>query len=103
MHLIENMVESGVSGISLDSKDVGVDLPAVAEMIRERTVVIGNISPTKTILSGSPEGVSVEVTELMKEMKPYRCFILSTGCDLPQETPLKNIRAFIDAGRNFKF
>jgi uroporphyrinogen decarboxylase len=36
----------------------------------------------------------------MKRMDPYPNFILSTGCDLPQETPLENIRAFMETGRS---
>ncbi len=103
MHLIEKMVESGVSGISLDSKEAGVDLPAVAEKIQDRAVVIGNINPTNTMLYGNPEDVKREVTELMDSMKSYPCFILSTGCDLPQEVPLDNIQAFMDAGRSYNF
>ena len=35
----------------------------------------------------------------LREMEPYPNFVLSTGCDLPQETPRENIQAFMDAGR----
>jgi uroporphyrinogen decarboxylase len=48
---------------------------------------------------GTPEDVRREVERLRKEMEPYPNFILSTGCDLPQETPRENIQAFMDAGR----
>ena len=100
-HLIEKMVDSGVDGLSLDSKDAGVDLPGVAKNIPENVVVIGNISPTKTIVYGSPEEVKAEVETLLDSMDSFPNYILSTGCDLPLETPLENISAFMEAGRNY--
>jgi uroporphyrinogen decarboxylase len=99
MHLVEKMVRAGVHGVSLDSADVGVDLSAVASRLPDDVVVIGNISPAKTMRFGTPEDVRREVERLLKEMEPYPNFILSTGCDLPQETPRENIQAFMDAGR----
>jgi uroporphyrinogen-III decarboxylase len=33
-------------------------------------------------------------------MKKNNNFILSTGCDLPQDTDLKNIELFVNLARN---
>ena len=74
----------------------------VAEKVDGQVVVIGNINPSATILHGKPDQVKEEVNELLDEMESYPNFILSTGCDLPQETPYENIKAFMDAGRNYK-
>ncbi|MFA6470735.1 MAG: uroporphyrinogen decarboxylase family protein [Candidatus Latescibacterota bacterium] len=100
MHLIDKMVEAGVNGISLDSPETGVDLPAVARRVPEDVAVIGNINPTATIFKGTPAEVEKEVTGLLKSMEFCPQFILSTGCDLPQDTPLGNIAAFMRTGRN---
>jgi len=102
MHLIGEMAKSGVDGISLDSKEVGVDLKQAAKMLTKYVVLIGNINPSKVMLRGTPEEVKNEVINLLKEMDPYPNFILSTGCDLPQETPHDNIKAFIDTGKNYR-
>jgi uroporphyrinogen decarboxylase len=102
MHLVDKMVEAGVDGVSLDSPDVGVDLPAVASSLPPNVAVMGNINPTGTILKGTPEAVETEVTDLLDRMQPYPNFVLSTGCDLPQETPLENIHAFMRAGRRYR-
>jgi uroporphyrinogen decarboxylase len=101
MHLIEKMVESGVDGLSLDSKDNGVDLPKVARKIPKNVVIIGNMSPIKTIVYGSPEEVKEEVKTLLGSMDSIPNYILSTGCDLPLETPLENIDAFMETGRDY--
>ncbi len=101
MHLVEKMAESGVNGLSLDSKEVGVELEKVAEKVPENITVIGNISPVGNMLNGTSEDVKRDVFELLTKMDRYPNFILSTGCDLPQETPIKNIHAFMKAGRDF--
>lgn len=101
-HLVEIMKNTGVDALSLDSKEAGVDLKVVAEKTNDEVVLIGNLNPTGKILSGTPDEVSTETTELLTEMNNYENYILSTGCDLPQEVPLENIDAFVSAGRKFR-
>ncbi|MBN2301274.1 MAG: uroporphyrinogen decarboxylase family protein [Lentisphaerae bacterium] len=102
MHLVDKMVESGISAVSLDSSEAGVDLPAVAKKLPSDVIIMGNINPTGTILRGTPQNVEKEVSELLKRMEFYPNFILSTGCDLPQETPIENIHAFMQTGRQYR-
>jgi uroporphyrinogen decarboxylase len=102
MHLVDQMVKSGVNGLSLDSDDVGVRFDVLAKRLPPDIVLIGNINPASTMLFGKPQDITRAVYTLLDKMKPYPNFILSTGCDLPQETPEENIRAFMDAGRKYK-
>jgi uroporphyrinogen decarboxylase len=102
MHLIDKMVESGVDAVSLDSTGAGVVLPEVAKMIKNDTIIIGNICPTGALLNGSPIDVKNEVTDLLKSMNNCPNFVLSTGCDLPQEVPFDNIEAFMETGRQYR-
>ncbi len=99
MNLVREMVAAGVEGLSLDSAEAGVDLRRVMELVPPDVAVIGNVNPTSVLLQGSPETVRSEVVKLLQDMRPWPNFILSTGCDLPQETPLANIEAFMKAGR----
>lgn len=99
MHLAGKMAAAGVDAISLDSSESGVDLPAVAAGLPPEVVVMGNINPTGALLTGAPAEVEAAVHALLDAMAPYPNFVLSTGCDLPQETPLENIAAFMKAGR----
>ncbi|MBN1694136.1 uroporphyrinogen decarboxylase family protein [candidate division WOR-3 bacterium] len=100
-HLIEKMVESGVDGLSLDSKDGGIYLSEIAKNIQKNIVLIGNISPSRTIVYGSPKEVKEEVKALLESMDSFPNYVLSTGCDLPLETPVDNISAFMETGRNY--
>lgn len=102
MHLVKKMCESGVNALSLDSAEAGVDLSEVARLISDDVILIGNISPTETLLNGCSVDVEKEVIQLCKSMEEFPNFILSTGCDLPQETPLENIHAFMKSGRSYK-
>ena len=99
MHIIDLMLDTGADGISLDSRETGVDLAAVAEKTPEDVAVIGNINPTEIMLLSSSGQVKSAVAELMDTMKTYPHFVLSTGCDLPQAVPLENLSAFMEAGR----
>ncbi len=102
MHLVETMGKAGVQGVSLDSAETGVDLREAASRVSEDVVVIGNISPSTTMRFGTPEEVRRETRALLEAMRAVPNFILSTGCDLPQETPLENIRTFMDVGRAWR-
>jgi uroporphyrinogen decarboxylase len=99
MHLIQGMVAAEVDGLSLDSPETGIDLAQVMKMVPSDLAIIGNVNPTAVLLQGTPQTVRTEVVKLLQDMRAYPNFILSTGCDLPQETPLENIEAFMRAGR----
>lgn len=102
MPLVGKMAESGVTAISLDSREAGVDLAAVAGALPPDVVVMGNVNPTGNILKGRPCDVEDDVAMILHEMSSYPNFVLSTGCDLPQEAPLENIEAFMRAGRRYR-
>ena len=100
-HLIDSMVETGVSALSLDSPDTGMDLVKIAKEIPEDVVIIGNINPVAVMKDSTSEQVYQTTKKLLNDMQPFPNFILSTGCDLPLETPPENIKAFMKAGKNF--
>jgi len=101
MHLVDAMLDSGVKGLSLGSRQIGVRLGEVARRVPDDVVVIGNISPTAVMAYGKPADVRREVSGLMDEMKSFPNFVVSTACDLPQKTPLANIAAFMKTARTY--
>ena len=94
--LVPAMCETDVQGLSLDTP---VNMLNTIKQMPSNMALIGNIDPVRVMVNGSPDDVKVAVRELSMEMQPYPNFILSTGCDLPLETPLENITAFMEAGR----
>ena len=101
--IIELMTDTGASALSLDSPATGIVLSDIFHKFSSLPVLMGNINPSGTILSGTPQEVRSEVHNLLNSMKDVSDFILSTGCDLPQETPLSNIKAFFEAARDYKY
>ncbi|WP_319559567.1 uroporphyrinogen decarboxylase family protein [Marispirochaeta sp.] len=95
-HLIPGMCKTGATALSLDS---AVDLPSVAPDIPKETAIIGNIDPVGVMCQKDPGEVRERVLDLRRSMRDYYNFILSTGCDLPPETPAENISAFMEAGK----
>ncbi len=94
--LIPAMCETGVQGLSLDS---AVDLAEIGAQVPRDIVLIGNIDPVAVMTRSTPDDVAAAVRALRRAMAPYPNFVLSTGCDLPLETPLANITAFMCEGR----
>lgn len=95
-HLLEKMSRIGAIGLSLDSL---VDLKEASEIVPEDVVLIGNLDPVKVFLQSNPEEVAKATRDLLNRMKGVSNFILSSGCDLPIDTPLENIEAFIQEGK----
>ncbi|MBN1122679.1 MAG: uroporphyrinogen decarboxylase family protein [Anaerolineae bacterium] len=96
-HLIEGMCETGAQGLSLDS---ALDFGEIIKRVPEDVVLIGNVDPVAVMVEGTAEEVREAVRALVDKMAGYPNFLLSTGCDLPPETPLENIGAFMEAGDN---
>lgn len=96
--LVPAMCQVEVQGLSLDSM---VDFTKAAPRLPSEMVLIGNLDPVSVMVNESPEGVRQAVRTMLDDMAPYENFILSTGCDLPYETPLENIQAFMEEGRAY--
>lgn len=98
-HLIEEMCRTGTHGLSLDSL---VDLPSIAPRVPDDVAIIGNVDPVSVMLQGGRKGVRQATIRLMEAMRKYDNFVVSTGCDLPPETPLENIVELVQTVRQFE-
>ncbi len=95
-HILREMCATGACALSLDSP---VNFPAAGNRVDREVILIGNIDPVGIMVQRSPQEVACAVRELLDSMARYDNFILSTGCDLPYETPDANIDAFMSEGR----
>lgn len=94
--LIEPMIASGTNGISFDQC---MELLSIEDRVPPEVAVIGNLDPVEIVAMETPESVAAATRELATAMGAHPNFILSTGCALPPNTPLDNVRAFLDSGR----
>ena len=97
--ILEDMISSGLDAIELDYL---TSIQKIHEICSDRVVFSGNINPTGIIARGSPAMVKKKVLELLELYKDSPRLILNAGCAIPPDAPEGNIRAMIDAARNYK-
>jgi uroporphyrinogen decarboxylase len=87
------------SGISLYHFGAPMDIASALQQAEGKVILAGNLDPTAVFHQGTPEAVYAQARALMEIARPYRNFILSSGCDLPPGTPVCNLEAFYTAAR----
>lgn len=63
--------------------------------------VMGNVSPSRELCNGTPETVREATLTVMKECTGYSNYVISSGCDVPPQSPWRNIDAFFAAASEF--
>jgi len=86
------MCDTKADALSIDS---AVDLKEAKEVVRGRTTLIGNVDTT-LILTASKENVQKAAEDCLRKAAKGGSFILSTGCDIPLETPNHNLLTLVN-------
>jgi len=98
-HIIRNMAATGVEGLSLDAV---VDFAAVSKLLPDNVTLIGNMDPVSVLRAMTPAQVAAETRSFLDATRDVPNLVLSSGCDLPQDAPLANIRAMIEEGKKWR-
>ncbi|MBP1635946.1 MAG: Uroporphyrinogen-III decarboxylase [Acidobacteria bacterium] len=77
-----------------------MDLAAALKQVPADVVVAGNLDPARVFCQGTAETVAAAARALLAAADGQRCFVPSSGCDLPPGTPLDNLEAFYRAVRD---
>ncbi|MEE3400508.1 MAG: MtaA/CmuA family methyltransferase [Methanomethylophilus sp.] len=95
--IIDQMAACGpsVKGISIEEK---VDPYKAVEKVGGKTVLVGNVGSLKPLFQGTPE----EVKEGVFKSCDAGFNIISSGCGIAPATSDENMRAFVEAVKNFK-
>lgn len=78
-----------------------IDMKDMIETFPSDVCVMGNVDPAGVLKMGSPEAVREATLKLLGECAGYENFVLSSGCDIPPQTPWENIDAFFAAAEEF--
>lgn len=85
--------DTGADCISLDA---GVDLGEVYKSYSSRLVTAGNVDVIRDVFGGDPNTMCEAIRACVSGIsEPFRKFILMPSCDLPPDTPVKNVKAFL--------
>lgn len=91
--LLGDVAEMGPTAFSLESR---VDLALARKALGGKVCVAGNVSPTGSFLTGSPEEVRAEARACLAAWGEDRQgYVLTVGCDFPKTVPLDNALALM--------
>ena len=88
------MIETGAAALHFGNK---IDMAQVLAEVPSDIVVSGNIDPVEVMKFGTPQQVADAAKSLLALAEKHNNFILSTGCDVPPETPFENIESLFNA------
>jgi uroporphyrinogen decarboxylase len=74
-----------------------MDIVAALGKVPADVVLCGNLDPAGVFCQLSAEEVNARTAGLLAATDGHRNFVLSSGCDLPPNTPLANVDAFFAA------
>lgn len=88
------MIETGAAVLHFGN---AIDMAQVLEEVPADIAVSGNINPVEIMKFGTPQQVADAAKSLLALAEKHNNFILSTGCDVPPETPFENIESLFNA------
>jgi uroporphyrinogen decarboxylase len=89
------------SGARIYHFGAGMDIVGALNQLEPNVVLSGNLDAIKVFQKGTPQSVGEATRALLEATRSHKNFILSSGCDIPPETPLANINAFYRAVAEF--
>jgi MtaA/CmuA family methyltransferase len=97
-HIIDYMTATGADVLELDHFN---DFAEVKRQVGSTVCLEGNLDPTRVLLQGAPELVREKSAELIRVAGSGGGLILSSGCEVPRDTPSANILAMVHAAREY--
>lgn len=86
-----------------DALHVGnaVDIVEILKQVPATKPVMGNLDPVSVFKTLPPEEVYQKTLALLERTAAFPNYILSSGCDLPPAVPISNVRAFLQALKDY--
>jgi uroporphyrinogen decarboxylase len=97
-HILDMMVASGAPGLEVDYQH---DIAYYKARTGGAVCLQGNIAPSRILFQGTVDEVREACRQALEQGKPGSHFILSSGCEVPRDTPAENMRAMVQAARDF--
>ncbi|NLF60856.1 MAG: methyltransferase [Lentisphaerae bacterium] len=86
-----------------DALHVGnaVDIRQILAQAPPGFPILGNLDPVGELCDGAEDTVRAAVRDLLQTTVAYPNHIVSSGCDIPAQTPIANIKAFFAAVQDY--
>lgn len=95
-HLPE-ILRSGASALHFGQP---MDLAAAAAQVPSQVVVCGNLDPAGVFVGLTPEAITARTQALCRSVAGARNVVISSGCDIPPDSSIAQIQAFMAAVRS---
>lgn len=95
--LVEGMGRLDCEIVDLDSL---TPLADARQKMGAGQVLLGNLNPVTVLMNGTPESVTAGIAECHRQAGAR--FIVGAGCEVPRETPPKNLHALCKYARTHK-
>ena len=92
------MATTGAAGLEVDYQH---DIAYYRQRTGGRVCLQGNIEPSGVLFRGTTQQVREACRKAIEQGKPGSRFILSSGCEVPRDTPVANLRAMIQTAQEF--
>ena len=96
--ILEKMLATGSRILELDSQ---VDLREAKNRVGSKVCLQGNLNPTGSLLHGSTDDILKEARECIEKAAEGGGYILSSGCEIPYEAKIENLKPLVKAASTF--
>jgi len=97
--VLQLQADTGADIVAIDHL---VDLAHAKREIGDRVCLIGNVDPVETMLFGSAAEVAGRAEACVTAAATGGRYILGTGCEVPVDTPVENLRALVAVARSYR-
>lgn len=94
MNLVNSMISTGCAGFHFGN---AVKMQDILPQVPSDRLVFGNLDPVGVIKDSTPGVIRAKTLELLYQTASFKNFVLSSGCDVPPGTSIKNIDVIFDA------
>ena len=97
------LMADAVTSCGADAYHFGnaIDLAAMIPHVPADALIMGNVDPAGQICNGTPESVYEATMRVLRACSAAPNFCISSGCDIPPQSPWENIDAFSRAVEDF--
>lgn len=95
---LDAMLESGAGFYHVGA---GLDVAGALARVAPEVILCGNLDAAAVFQKGQAQAAGEATRALLEATRPYKNFVVSSGCDIPSGSPLSNLNAFFRAVAEF--
>ena len=99
-YLLDSIIDTGCLAFHFGES---VDMRTVLETIPRNFLVLGNVSPAHVFNTGTADHTRIETLKILNACGSFNNFIISSGCDIPPNVDLDNVKMFFETVEGFYY